>query len=382
MFLRRFLSPLLSRIIMPSRMRKDYMPDQINWADLRINRTEKGVVIRNRKIKSTDNARIDCCEYVNAKGKKSAASSKKVIIHAVGNFDVYENHTQEFITEAKKFPDTMVVGFNSRGVLASTGNPRSENDWIDDAVSLIEHYRAQGIKTENILLTGHSLGGAIVTLAAAKLYQQDCQKAKLQNPRSKAKIPCVKLINNRSFANLTEAALFLSRGAIGGIVGLMYGSLGAGLALLGGVSFFPTLAIFGSVLLTGLLAKERCAPLLRPWLKGLLWLGFGTMDAARAYKTLPKDSVDYLTAKNDGISGLHRALKTIHLAEPKKDLLNRKDSKIAGTNNNDSNFVHNAPLNQLFTYHRYRSNKTKNTLPKQISGQEVMDRKIRRLFHI
>jgi hypothetical protein len=69
--------------------------------------------------------------------------------------------------------------------------------------------------------------------------------------------------------------------------------------------------------------------------------------------------------------------------EAQEELMNLKDCKVRYDDQPDNGFVaHNAPLDQLFTYHKLRASDTKeqNDFPLQISGAQVMENKINRLF--
>lgn len=396
MILRKLTGYFISLAVMPSQTL--HHANNPELARFRLNKKLENVEIANRQIDATNGARIDFCE-VSANDLK-LKKDQKVIIHAVGNADAYEQHVLEYIDLAEKHPDYRVVGFNFRGTMQSRGRAWSEEDWVADVIAVVEYYKAQGIPTQNILLNGHSMGGALTALAAAKLYQQELAKAKNQNlPASTAQ--SVKLINNRSFSNLTDEIIIsiLGNKISAAIVGIFYGAL-LGFAL--GVSLLGSIAALSAVLVASLLYTEKLTQnLLRPWLKGLLWLTFGTIDAAFAYKSLPEEATDYLVAKNDIIimkgAGMHDALKPRNTAkkaelrhvmaqsqnqtqikEALETLLNLKDSKVESPPNQQGAHSHVAPLAQLKTYHKLRS--AAGNLPPQIRASEVMENKIERLF--
>jgi esterase/lipase len=66
-----------------------------------------------------------------------------------------------------------VLSCNYRGVGKSTGFPKDESDLLNDGKATIEYLLKQGIKPENIVVYGASLGGAIATHVAA-----DCMEKK------------------------------------------------------------------------------------------------------------------------------------------------------------------------------------------------------------
>lgn len=395
MLLQRLLGYPISLMIMPSQamfrsrdLARRFAPSNTN------------IGLTRKTIPSTSNATIELTEMSQRQALTQSIQNQKVIIYAVGNGDCYENHEAEYAYMAEKFPNTRIVGFNFRGVGSSTGTPRSENDWIDDALAVVKHYQELGIKPENILLNGHSLGGAILTLAAAKHYQLavDDAKNKGQDPK---KVKSLKLINNRSFANLTDEVV-ISFAPNSLIIGLIYGSL---LALAFGMPMVGTMLLTGLVAFGSRFISESISQfLVKPIIKPLLLLTFGNMDAASAFKSLPKDCVDHIVAKNDGVikdkAGLHHALRAENKQKKaalreiiqgkgnsaKKqraldELLNIKDCKIkVNENPNDGMAAHNNPLEFLHTYHKARQNSNARELPPQLNGHDVMERKINRLF--
>lgn len=403
MLLRWLTGYFVSLAVMPSQLVPEYNATyDIDWAERRRSRKEANTAITNYQIDSTGNAKVDFCE-VRLDQKQLAAKDQKVIMYAVGNGDFYENHMQDYILLAQKYPGYKIVGFNFRGTMNSKGRAWSENDWINDCLAVVEHYRKQGILTHNMMLNGHSMGGAIITMAAAKLYQHDLAKAQKANTPIK-KVKSVKLINNRSFANLTDEIIvsLLGKKASAVITGVLYGAL---IGLVVGVSLLASIAVATAALFALSYASQKSVQnLLHPWVKGLLWLTFGTMDAASAYKSLPVNAVDHIVAKHDAViqneAGLHHALKQHNASKkaqlcqviqqeknPAKikaaetELLNLKDSKVRYSDDPAHGFeAHDAPLRQFSTYHKLRSRNTSDKLPKQLLGEEVIDNKIQRLF--
>lgn len=398
MIFRRLTGYALSLILMPSQSLKS-LPDS---TDEGIS-TDRQLNIANSLIKSTKDASLDLWE-VSASNK--SIKDKKIIIHAVGNGDCYENHKAEFVSLAKRNPDYHVVGFNFRGTLKSTGYARSEDDWIDDAVAVVMHFHNQGVPYENILLNGQSLGAAILTMAAAKIYKtnQDEAKAKGLDPKA---AQSVKLLNVRSFSTLTDEIIHSILGKIGSatLAGIIYGSI-IGLGL--GISLI-TPAILGSALLlcTNLITFKVTETLVRPLIQGFLYLSFGTMDAATAYKSLPEECVDHIVAKNDAVikdpAGMHAALRENNRvkktqyrkillenndapskAQALSDLLNIKDTKIkcdkkaANICGTEGMTAHNVSLQLMHTYHKARGHSGN----EQIAGDEVLARKVKRLFKL
>lgn len=395
MLFRWLLGYPVSLLIMPSQSL--LAKDDPDLAKLRESQEINGVPFSNHSIDSTKKARINFCEA--AKHPSSLVKNQKIIIHAVGNADCYENHMHEYALLAQEFPHARIVGFNFRGTMNSTGRAWSENDWIEDVKSIVKHYQDQGVPLENILLNGQSLGAAIVTLAAAKIYQEAKDKA-IANKIDPKTVKSLKLLNTRSFSSVTEFVLFTILGNMGSALfaGLIYGSI---IGLLFGASL-PTCALLTatSLMTVSFITNKISFGLMRPLINSLFWLAFGTIDAYSAFKSLPEDCVDHIVAKNDMVIkkevGLHYALvpfNKIKKAESRKiilenhdakkkaqalnELLNLKDSKVALSNKPFDGFrAHNESLICFNTYHKARGHSGN----LQITGEEVMVRKINRLF--
>lgn len=378
MFLRRIIGHYISRLIMPA---QNYPKTQGN----KPSEIVEDVHLTYFSTPSTRNAQIDFCEY-KFKPQKKFQKNQRIIIHAKGNINTYEEFKNEYIEKAKRFPNDTIVSFNFRNVKSSTGIAYSEEDWIEDAIAVVEYYRHQGIPTENILLNGYSLGGAILTMAAAKIYRQD--KSRANNPNQ---VKSVKLINDRSFSNLSEMVmhLYLAGKRKAFLNGFIYA-----IALTLSFSIPISIGLGCLIALLCCISESFSRVLIKPWVKLSLWLGFGTMNAGAAYDILPEDAKDYIVAKNDINIGdkpsLHEKLKPLRSArrdhlrqkittssdkqEKKKfeeALNNLKDCKLEGTNNIN---VHSAPLTQLKTYHRLRST--------PLNGEQVVDNKTKQLFNV
>lgn len=389
-----------SLLIMPSQLM--LAKDDPQFLKARESKAINGIPFTNHSISSTHKASINFCEAT--KNPAVPVKDQKIIIHAVGNGDCYENHMNEYACLAQQFPNYRIIGFNFRGTMTSTGRAWSENDWIDDVKSVVKHYQAQGVSLDNILLSGHSLGGALVTMAAASLYQEAKEQAAHDKSDPK-NVKSVKLLNNRSFANATEYVLITILGKFGSAIlaGLIYGSA---IGLLMSASLL-TMAVLATTFLLSLnfITPRLAFGLMRPLVKGALWLSFGTLDAFSAYQSLPENCVDHIVAKNDTVInklvGLHYALTPTHKekkAECRKiilenhdakkksaalsELLNLKDSKLifasdpSGSSKANGFEAHNESLFFFRTNHKARGHSGH----KQINGEEVLVRKIKRLM--
>ena len=114
-------------------------------------------------------------------------SERKFVIACMARDQNYINAIESFHDAAKKIGCTF-VGFNYRGVDYSKGMVWTEENMTNDAIVQVQRLVALGVKPENIGLEGMCLGGAVATLAAARLHEQGI-KVKLYNERSFRSIP-------------------------------------------------------------------------------------------------------------------------------------------------------------------------------------------------
>ena len=399
---------LVSKKVMPAQNRQD------THKHLRAITEQNGIRIQQRMIDSSGGARINLAEFNSIKQTKQA---KKLIVFTVGNSDGYEREFELFLKMARSFPKVQIAAFNFRNVYASTGRATCEQDWIDDAKSVAYYYRSQGFKNKNILFCGHSLGGAISTMMAAQLYEEDCRQAKqfgAKQPKS------IKLINNRSFANLVDVIMIglLGTGICSMMNAALYGILMASAAaLLGAGALVGAEVGLGVGLMTGFYSwvhPRFCYDILRPWFKLATHLVFGVMNAFDSYQKLPENSKDYLVAKNESVTtkyaSLHHYLRKDReknqralakeisqleqielqqdqdlnprqqerLCKLKAELLNIKDSKLRHRYIDDGFMSHNDQLCQLTTYHQMR----KGAMKEQINGQSVLINKVKRIHNL
>lgn len=365
----------LAYLIMPAILKEAFPP---TWYSFPNKEGDINISFHFLPVPASD-AIIHYCDLSHSESSQNP-HEQRVIIQAVGNADYYENHISEYIEELmalakdQAFRSCHFVGFNFRGVMQSTGSVWTEQDWVNDVLALVEHFRSKGIPLENILLRGQSLGGAIMTLAAAQLYEKEQRTTSLGQ-----KIACVKLINERSFSSLPSVVatkpIFFFPLAL-----LIYG---APLLLLG----LPWGALLSSLFLVGSLctapypcsASQACLqPITTLLLKGL----FGPLNAAKAYASLPSEAVTHLFVLDDEVipfsASLHRAVQSRHKAligEAKQDLPRvcfLKDTKLKRKEHWTSSALHCAPLQALETAHKKR--------PSPLSGDHVLRSKITYFF--
>lgn len=274
-------------------------------------------------VDSSKGAKISCIQYRYHTERFSTqlhhVKSQKIIIHCYGRNDCVERHVGELLKKAELYKDdnVTVVGMNFRNVMLSTGKPVCQQDWIDDVIAVVDKYVKQGIDLNDILLHGHSMGGAIVTIAAAQIYQRE----RLLSQKS------VKIFNDRSFGTLPNI-----------VVELIFRGFGSGLfigIIVATITAIPAVAIYGLFglalanlmlvggILSGLFIPKVAKALCWVVANIVLWPSFGLLEATKAYNSLPQEAKDFIFVKKDNIilgkSGLVHALKAMKKAKSEGD---------------------------------------------------------------
>lgn len=110
---------------------------------------------------------------------------KKYIIHFNGNAEHAIDYVDEMTAEAKQH-QCVVINFDYPGVGESEGKSKRSKHLVEAGLAQVERLKQMGVPPENIVLKGHSLGGAVATVTAAKLHKQG-DKVALYNDRSFSK---------------------------------------------------------------------------------------------------------------------------------------------------------------------------------------------------
>lgn len=426
-FIKKRIGPLISRWIMPAQDNPvlELKKDRPSFV-LQKGSYEEYI----RMIASTQDALIDVFEVQKINSHFDLpVENQKVFIHLHGEGACYETFKDHYRSLAQKYPGSQIVGFNCRNVQYSQGIATCENDWVDDAVAVIRFYQKKGIPLENIVLIGHSLGGAILTMAAARIYQEEITSKGKQAARS------VKVFSNRSFSTLAHVvAERLSGGKIGGLIdGLLFGGIyitikSISALLSAGILASLTTGLISSLYVVGITAlfvgwghirpatPNVAKPFVRLIVDAFLRISFGRMDALSAYKLLPDNAKDHVMVKDDGVipplASLHYGLKPIN-SQKKKTLRERinaihdallvpdpanreallkeqddcrnallalKDSKLRFHIDGVSVAAHNCDPGFLRTYHKNRGRSGMLGFLDQIEGNEVIQRKLARML--
>jgi len=129
-----------------------------------------------------------CAKIFAPENAEPITPNTKFILYYPASGERFERH-HHHLKELAKRTKAHVLVFNYRGVGTSKGKIYCAQDLIDDGEAALKYLlNILHIPQQNILLLGHSLGGAIATAVAAK-YDN------------------VNLCNDRSFASVSKIAI-------------------------------------------------------------------------------------------------------------------------------------------------------------------------------
>lgn len=141
-------------------------------------KTHDGAELDGLNVFTTEKAKLD---FQQNKGE-----GQKWVLCLNGNYQMYETSLWES-SLYKQYDGANVLFFNYRGVGKSTGLLEKPEDLYTDAETCIQYLLSKGVKEEDIVINGHSLGGGI-----------GAQVATLHDK--------ISYINERSFSSLSNAA--------------------------------------------------------------------------------------------------------------------------------------------------------------------------------
>ncbi|HXF29462.1 MAG TPA: alpha/beta hydrolase fold domain-containing protein, partial [Chlamydiales bacterium] len=107
---------------------------------------------------------------------------QKWIVYYCKNAATWEQE-RHFLAKLAKDVGANVLCCNYRGVGLSTGFPETEKHLIEDGDAALQYLLQQGVKPENVLLDGTSMGGAVAVHVAA-LHAESDQPIAVCNDRS------------------------------------------------------------------------------------------------------------------------------------------------------------------------------------------------------
>ncbi len=133
-------------------------------------------------LETANNALLESVQVSNTDEKMKPMSERKFVITCMARNQNYIYWLKDFYISAKNIGCT-VIGFNYRGIDYSKGRAWIQDNMIDDALAQAQYLFKLGVKPENIAFEGMSMGGAVATIAAAKMHDQGL-RVKLYNERS------------------------------------------------------------------------------------------------------------------------------------------------------------------------------------------------------
>lgn len=180
---------------------------------------------------------------------------QQYLVNFIGKGMCYESIIDEMEEDAKAL-HCNVVAFNFRGVGLSTKRPKSKKDLVTDGIAQIQRLLDLGVPANNITLKGYSLGGGISTLVAKHFFRRGV---------------ILNLFNDRSYSSITN---------------YMVGQIRTKLPHRKHTGHIEP--FWNRVL--GAISK--------PFLKLALLLTGWEINAAKAFRTLPKDHKAYTVVRS------------------------------------------------------------------------------------
>ncbi len=204
-------------------------------------------------LETSDQVTLESVEVSTAEEQMKPMSERKFIIACMARSQNYIFWLKDFYTSAKNI-GCSVVGFNYRGIDYSKGFIESQDDMINDALAQAQRLLELGVRPENIAFEGMSLGGAVATIAAARMHDQGFK---------------VSLYNERSYRSLIR---------------LMIGYImpKSDSSLWNPITWFKYIAVGLTYL----------------FLAPIIWLEGWHLDAASAWDRIPMEYKDYSVARN------------------------------------------------------------------------------------
>lgn len=133
-------------------------------------------------IETIDKVKIDTIMVKSFSQNEKAIQEQKFIVYFQGNGTGYEDVLDELVSLSKSTKTNVFVG-NYRGVGASEGVSESYKDLENDGIAMIQYLLSLGVKPENILIHGWSLGGGVGAHVAVH-YQKQGHEMHYCNDRS------------------------------------------------------------------------------------------------------------------------------------------------------------------------------------------------------
>ena len=129
------------------------------WQDEFLN-DEKKLKCSTVKVSTSDNVNIEMFQMIHPK------PGKKWVIAFNPNMGHFQDRL-DFLSQYAKKADVNILAVNYRGTGNSEGTPNTLSDLVLDGDAAVQYVMSLGVKPEDILLYGHSIGGSVAAHVAA-----------------------------------------------------------------------------------------------------------------------------------------------------------------------------------------------------------------------
>jgi pimeloyl-ACP methyl ester carboxylesterase len=133
-------------------------------------------------LETADDALLESLELSSAEERMKPIAERKFVISCMARNQNYMYWLKDLYTTSVGI-GCSVVSFNYRGIDYSRGTVFSQEELVNDARAQAQRLIEMGANPENIAFEGMSMGGAVATIAAARMHEQGL-KVSLYNERS------------------------------------------------------------------------------------------------------------------------------------------------------------------------------------------------------
>lgn len=126
------------------------------------------------KININEKVALDTYKLINPAQRGLKPADQKWIVFHLAKGDCYE-HRLDMLQEMGIATGANILVYNYRGVSGSkdeSGEPVTEANLVSDGIAVVESLKILGVRNKNMMMMGHSQGGAVAAQVAAD-YQGD-----------------------------------------------------------------------------------------------------------------------------------------------------------------------------------------------------------------
>eukprot|EP01119_Soliformovum_irregulare_P010196 TRINITY_DN2496_c0_g1_i1.p1 TRINITY_DN2496_c0_g1~~TRINITY_DN2496_c0_g1_i1.p1 ORF type:complete len:395 (-),score=89.63 TRINITY_DN2496_c0_g1_i1:25-1209(-) len=159
---------------------------------------------------TSDKVKLDGMMWLDPSQNDAQPDNQKWIIWCNPNGATYEEEFP-FLAKYGRIVGANILAFNYRGVVLSESSPTTAFDLERDGDAAMQYLLSQGVRSRNILLHGHSMGGAVAV-------------------KTRVKYPDGPIISDRSFRSLSAVvgALLMTNSPLRTFVSLLMGAVISG----------------------------------------------------------------------------------------------------------------------------------------------------------